>query len=66
MLRGEIGVEGDRELLVLFQRLLPGPATSSHRRSQAAGSTIMSDELVQILDGNTFVVSDAAATSRRR
>ena len=26
----------------------------------------MSDDLVTILDGNTFVVSDAAATSRRR
>ncbi len=27
-LRGEIQVEGDRELMVLFQRLLPGPAGS--------------------------------------
>jgi putative sterol carrier protein len=25
MLRGELSVEGDRELMVLFQRLFPGP-----------------------------------------
>jgi len=27
-LRGEVQVDGDRELMVLFQRLLPGPAGS--------------------------------------
>jgi putative sterol carrier protein len=32
LLRGEIGVEGDLELLVLFQRLFPGPAASAERR----------------------------------
>ena len=46
MLRGAVGIEGDSELIVLFQRVF---------RSGAA----MSDDLVQILDGNTFVVSDA-------
>jgi putative sterol carrier protein len=33
VLRGEISVEGDTELLVLFQRLLPGPGASSHPRA---------------------------------
>ena len=45
VLRGAVTIEGDPRLLVLFQRLLPGPS-------------VMSDELVKILDGNTFVVSD--------
>jgi predicted lipid carrier protein YhbT len=31
-LRGELILEGDPELLVLFQRVLPGPATPSARR----------------------------------
>jgi hypothetical protein len=31
-LRGELILEGDPELLVLFQRVLPGPATASARR----------------------------------
>ena len=35
VLRGEIAVEGDRELMVVFQRLLPGPPTSSHPRAAA-------------------------------
>ena len=55
MLRGEIQVEGDRELLVL-------QAVFSARAGREPGMS----ELVQILDGNTFVVSDRAATSRRR
>jgi ubiquinone biosynthesis protein UbiJ len=39
VLRGEIGVEGDRELLVLFQRVFAGPADSIRRREEAvAGS----------------------------
>jgi putative sterol carrier protein len=29
VLRGSLGVEGDRELLVLFQRLFPGPPRRS-------------------------------------
>jgi putative sterol carrier protein len=32
ILRGEIGVEGDRELLVLFQRVFAGPAESIRRQ----------------------------------
>ena len=60
ILRGEIGVEGDPELLVLFQRVFAGPAESI----RAAGSRALQGgrrerRLVQILDGNTFVVSDA-------
>ena len=59
MLRGDIALEGDSELLVLFQRLLPGPPRRRRqRRATAAGRRIMSDGLVKILDGNTFVVSD--------
>jgi putative sterol carrier protein len=37
VLRGEIDVEGDLEMMVLFQRLLPGPA-ASQRASELAGS----------------------------
>jgi putative sterol carrier protein len=37
VLRGEMHVEGDRELMVLFQRLLPGPAGFS-RTAVHAGS----------------------------
>ena len=47
MLRGTVIVTGDIDLLVCFQRIFPG-----HR-----GRPRMSD-LVSILDGNTFVVSD--------
>ena len=36
LLRGATGVKGDVELLVLFQRLFPGPPSSPERR--AAGS----------------------------
>jgi putative sterol carrier protein len=32
VLRGELAIEGDWELMVLFQRLLPGPPTSRNRR----------------------------------
>jgi putative sterol carrier protein len=35
MLRGEIGVEGDPQLMVLFQRLLPGPPGSNDPRAAA-------------------------------
>jgi putative sterol carrier protein len=35
ILRGEIGVEGDPELLVLFQRVFAGPAESMRRRQTA-------------------------------
>jgi predicted lipid carrier protein YhbT len=31
-LRGDLAIEGDPQLMVLFQRVLPGPATSSHPR----------------------------------
>jgi putative sterol carrier protein len=36
LLRGALGVEGDVQLLVLFQRLFPGPPRSRRRRSSAA------------------------------
>jgi len=35
VIRGEIGVEGDTELLVLFQRVFVGPAASIERREAA-------------------------------
>jgi putative sterol carrier protein len=35
VLRGEIAVEGDQELLVLFQRVFAGPAASIERREAA-------------------------------
>ena len=37
VLRGEVAAEGNWELMVLFQRLLPGPPTSRKRR-RATGS----------------------------
>ncbi len=36
MLRGAVGVEGDIQLLVLFQRLFPGPPRARKRRRSAA------------------------------
>ena len=36
LLRGEMSVEGDVQLLVHFQRLLPGPRRSRRRRPSAA------------------------------
>ena len=36
LLRGAMGVEGDIQLLVLFQRLFPGPPRSRRRRPTAA------------------------------
>jgi putative sterol carrier protein len=38
VLRGELELEGDWELMVRFQRLLPGPPTSRKRR-RATGSS---------------------------
>jgi putative sterol carrier protein len=35
VVRGEIGIKGDPELLVLFQRVFPGPAASIQRREAA-------------------------------
>jgi putative sterol carrier protein len=35
VLRGEINIEGDPELLVLFQRVFAGPADSVKRREEA-------------------------------
>src|SRR3954468_6937068 len=35
ILRGEVGIEGDPELLVLFQGVFPGPAESVGRRQTA-------------------------------
>ena len=59
-LRGDIAIDGDSELLVPFQRLLPGPPRR-RRRVRCHGDrrpASMSDGLIKILDGNTFVVSD--------
>ena len=36
LLRGAISVEGDTQLMVLFQRLFPGPSRSRRRRATAA------------------------------
>jgi putative sterol carrier protein len=36
MLRGAISVDGDKELVVLFQRLLPGPPRSKAKRRATA------------------------------
>jgi putative sterol carrier protein len=38
LLRGAVSVEGDTRLLVLFQRLYPGPPRSRKRRLSAAPS----------------------------
>jgi putative sterol carrier protein len=38
LLRGAMGVEGDVQLLVLFQRLLPGPSRSGKPRPTAASA----------------------------
>jgi putative sterol carrier protein len=38
LLRGAMGVEGDIELLVLFQRLFPGPSRSRRPRPIAASA----------------------------
>jgi putative sterol carrier protein len=36
VLRGDMTVDGDPGILLLFQRLLPGPPNSSHPRARAA------------------------------
>jgi hypothetical protein len=36
MLRGQIGVEGDPQVLVVFQRLLPGPPASAGEKAVIA------------------------------
>ena len=58
-LRGVVSLEGDPTLLVLFQRALPGPPATARKPTAARRETaIVSDGIVKILDGNTFVVSD--------
>jgi putative sterol carrier protein len=39
LLRGAMGVEGDVQLLALFQRLFPGPPRSRRRRPTTAPAT---------------------------
>ncbi len=39
MLRNELQAYGDLQLLVLFERLFPGPAVSTHPRAGAASTT---------------------------
>ena len=50
VLRGAVGIEGDLELLMLFERLFPGPARSASARRLHAGcarEAAMSDDLGQ-------------------
>ena len=62
VLRGALVVEGNIDLLLAFQRILPGPPRRAAARStsghQPERRVAMADDLVKILDGNTFVVSD--------
>jgi ubiquinone biosynthesis protein UbiJ len=37
VLRGSIGIEGDLQLLILFQRVFPGPPKARRRRRAVAG-----------------------------
>ena len=65
LLRGAMTVEGDVRLLVRSSGFFPGPPGS--REAHARGlreAHAMSDDLVKILDGNTFVVSDVARRHR--
>ena len=50
VLRGDVVVEGDRELIL---RVPAAVSRSAGRRREGR----MSDRVVKILDGNTFVVS---------
>ena len=56
VLRGALAFEGDPELLVRLQRIFPDPPAGTRGRHEER--TAMSDEMVKILNGNTFVVSD--------
>ena len=65
LLRGLLTVDGDIAALMMFQRCLPGPPGSDgpgradhFPDRHGAAEAIMSSGLVQILEGNTFVVSD--------
>ena len=53
VLRGDVVVEGDWRMLVRMQRLFRPASTA------APDGRSVNDGLVKILDGNTFVVSDA-------
>ena len=68
LLRGVFGIEGDLGLCSpSFVPAVPRAAAFASIVPRAAeGVGRMSADLVKILDGNTFVVSDARATSRRR
>ena len=60
MLRGEVVLEGDYRLMIMLRRHHSeasggSSARAGRRLCEEAG---MSDGLVKILDGNTFVVSD--------
>ena len=52
-LRGTLSAEGDLALVIQFDRLFPARLDARLRKAAA-----MSGDLVQILEGNTFVVSD--------
>ena len=58
-LRGDIALEGDSELLVPVPAASPRtPAAAPTAPRHRCRPTSMSDGLIKILDGNTFVVSD--------
>ena len=58
-LRGVVSLEGDPTLLVQFQRALPGsPTRGDGEQGGREGTANVSADIVKILDGNTFVVSD--------
>ncbi len=54
LLRGAVELDGNPRMLILL------PPAAARPTCQAAQEEVMSDGLVKILDGNTFVVSDGA------
>ena len=59
VLRGELVPEGDLALLMAFQRFFPTASFSSEAPNwRTREEPAMSGDLVRILEGNTFVVSD--------
>ncbi len=59
VLRGALTCTGDLELLLAMQRIFPDRPPEPPARKPAR-SAKMSERMVKILDGNTFVVSDAS------
>jgi hypothetical protein len=63
-LRGDLTLEGDPSSWS-DPADLPDPRAHGDAAPAEEGSGV-SDDLIKILDGNTFVVSDGRGTSRRR